>query len=301
LKSPTSAVVDASGNVYVADSGHNRIREISHGTITTLAGTGNCCYGGDGGAAGFAQLNAPTGLLLDASGRLYVADSGNNAVRLIQQTAAGAGPNVTEIANGASNLSGAITPGEVIVLFGSGLGPAQLSQGGGGAQVLINGSAAQIVYASAGQVSAVVPAAISGENAQIEVRYQGVSGASVSVPVAAASPALFTANASGTGQVLALNADGSLNGANNPAVPGTTVTLYLNGVPQQYLNGGLGVTIGPQQANIVNTNLPSPAPGVTAIAVQVPYGTSTVVAASISLQVGSFTSPTGVTLTVGGF
>jgi hypothetical protein len=79
------------------------------------------------------------------------------------------------------------------------------------------------------------------------------------------------------------------------------VTLYLNGVPQQYLNGGLGVTIGPQQANIVNTNLPSPAPGVTAIAVQVPYGTSTVVAASISLQIGSFTSPTGVTLTVGGF
>ena len=77
------------------------------------------------------------------------------------------------------------------------------------------------------------------------------------------------------------------------------MTLYINGAPSQFLAGPLSVTIGGQQANIVNEQA-GPAPGVTAVAVQVPFGPSTIVAAPVTVQVGSIASPGGVTLTVGG-
>ena len=202
LDAPDSVAVDAAGNVYLSDTGHNRVREVSNGTITTLAGTGNCCYAGDGGPAGSAQLNAPGGLLVDSSGRLYVADSGNNAVRLIQQAATGGGPSINAITNAASNQTGAIAPGEIIAIYGSALGPAQLAAPPAngttgpvqfnGVVVLVDGMPAQIVYVSAAQVSAIVPPGVSGPNAQVSVQYLGQTGATVTIPLAAASPALFT-------------------------------------------------------------------------------------------------------------
>ncbi|MGA7236592.1 MAG: hypothetical protein WBY44_12980 [Bryobacteraceae bacterium] len=309
LDAPYSVAVDAAGNVYLSDTGHNRVREVSNGTITTLAGTGNCCYAGDGGPAGSAQLNAPGALLVDSSGRVYVADAGNNAVRLIQQAATGGAPSISAITNAASNQTGAIAPGEIIAIYGSTLGPVQLAAPPAngtsgpvqfdGVVVLVDGIPAQIVYVSATQVSAIVPRSVSGPNAQVAVQYLGQTGATVTIPLAAASPALFTVNSSGLGQALALNADGSLNSSGHPAVPGSTVTLFINGAPSQFLAGPLNVTIGGQQASIVNQQA-SPAPGVTAVAVQVPFGPSTIAAAPVTVQVGSIASPGGVTLTVGG-
>ena len=60
------------GNVYIADSGNNRIRKVtvSTGIISTIAGTGSASYSGDGGQATSAALNYPEGVALDASGRL---------------------------------------------------------------------------------------------------------------------------------------------------------------------------------------------------------------------------------------
>jgi uncharacterized protein (TIGR03437 family) len=239
-----------------------------------------------------------------------VADSNNNAVRLIQQAATGSGPAITAIANGASNQTGAIAPGEIVVIFGSGLGPAQLAapQVNGaagpvqfnGVVVLINGTPAQIVYVSAKQVSAIVPAGLSGTSAQVAVQYLGQTGTAVTVPLAVAAPALFTLDSSGAGQALAIDADGSLNGTGHPAAPGSTVTLFLNGVPSQVLAGPLSVTIGGQQATIVNLAQAGSAPGVTAIAVQVPFATTAIVAAPVALKVGAISSAGGVTLTVGG-
>jgi trimeric autotransporter adhesin len=83
LNNPRSVTVDASGNLYIADAGNNRIRMVtkSSGTITTVAGTGVGAYSGDGGPAASATLNNPSGVTLDASGNLYIADLGNYRVR----------------------------------------------------------------------------------------------------------------------------------------------------------------------------------------------------------------------------
>ena len=309
LNQPVSLVIDSSGNVYFSDTGNNRVREISNGTISTVAGTGNCCYAGDGGAAASAQLNAPTGLLLDAAGRLYVADSGNNAVRLIQPAVTGASPTIAAVANAASNQTGAVAPGEIIVIYGSALGPSQLaapvaSGTSGptqfnGVVVLVNGVPAQLVYVSASQVSAIVPNGVSGPNAQLAVQYLGQTGKAVTLPLAAASPAVFTLNSSGAGQALALNADGTLNGSTHPAAPGSTVTLFLNGIPSQFLAGPLSITIGGQQATILTLTPSGSAPGVSAASIQLPSGSTKLTAAPVVLQVGSITSASQTTLAIG--
>jgi ribosomal protein S11 len=75
--------VDRAGNIYIADTGNNVIREVtaSNGQIKTVAGTGTWGYSGNGGAATSAQLKAPAALFVDSACNIYIADTGNNAVR----------------------------------------------------------------------------------------------------------------------------------------------------------------------------------------------------------------------------
>jgi sugar lactone lactonase YvrE len=97
LNGPISVTVDTSGNLYIGDINNARIRVVNTGTssitiadltiqpatIVTIAGNGIVGYQGDGGAATSAELNFPTGLLLDPAGNLYFADAKNNVVRVI--------------------------------------------------------------------------------------------------------------------------------------------------------------------------------------------------------------------------
>jgi hypothetical protein len=83
LDSPTGVAIDRAGNLFVADTNNHRIREVSNGVITTYAGTGAASFCGDGGPPAFACLFLPKGIAFDSSGGLYIADSGNNRVRLI--------------------------------------------------------------------------------------------------------------------------------------------------------------------------------------------------------------------------
>lgn len=77
--------IDASGNLYVADSGNQVIRKVAvGGIVTTFAGSG--VAGADNGPAATASFNAPAGVALDAAGNVYVADFGNKMIRKISTT-----------------------------------------------------------------------------------------------------------------------------------------------------------------------------------------------------------------------
>ena len=87
LSSPTGVVVDATGNLYIADFWNNIIRKVdTEGNITTVAGTGTAGYDGDNGPATEAQLYYPESIALDADGNLYIADSYNHRIRKVDAT-----------------------------------------------------------------------------------------------------------------------------------------------------------------------------------------------------------------------
>src|ERR1035437_5622205 len=75
--------IDRLGNLYLSDTDNHRVRKVSGGTVTTIAGTGVAGFSGDGKSAVNAQLNFPYGLALDSAGNVYVADLGNQRVRRI--------------------------------------------------------------------------------------------------------------------------------------------------------------------------------------------------------------------------
>src|SRR5579871_4769053 len=83
VNQPESIRVDAAGNLYIADSFNYRIRKISNGIITTIAGTGTSGFSGDGGPATQAKISVPYSLALDPAGNVYIGDEGNRRIRKI--------------------------------------------------------------------------------------------------------------------------------------------------------------------------------------------------------------------------
>ncbi len=82
LNGPTGVAVDSAGNLYIADEGNGRIREVAAatGVITTVAGNGIAGFSNDGGIANFAEFVFPTSVAVDSAGNLYIADQGNNRI-----------------------------------------------------------------------------------------------------------------------------------------------------------------------------------------------------------------------------
>lgn len=108
LKWPGGVAVDASGNVYIAEVNNSVIRKVSKiGQITTVAGTGTAGNSGDGGAATSAMLRNPRGVMVDATGNLYIADTGNNLIRKVD----GSG-SITTVVGLSASLNG---PADVAV------------------------------------------------------------------------------------------------------------------------------------------------------------------------------------------
>jgi uncharacterized protein (TIGR03437 family) len=156
------------------------------------------------------------------------------------------------VVNAASYRSDAVAPGEIVTIFGSGFGPAtlaaaqytdgQLPTSTGETRVLFDGKAASMIYASAGQVSAIVPYSVSG-TVQMQVEYQGTATPPAAVLVAASAPGIFDCpnkpwlavviNAS-AGGVISCNADFV------PPVPGSVITFFItgDGVPSPAIADG---------------------------------------------------------------
>ena len=97
--------LDSSGNIYIADSSDNRIREvtIASGNISSVAGNGTPGYTGDGAAATSAEINGPNGAALDSSGNIYISDTGNHRIRVVNP---GTGSISTLAGNGTQGVTG---------------------------------------------------------------------------------------------------------------------------------------------------------------------------------------------------
>jgi trimeric autotransporter adhesin len=153
-------------------------------------------------------------------------------------------PTVTAVVNAANFQSGPVAPGEIVTIGGVAIGPATaasltLDKNGNvvtslaGVQVLFNGFAAPLTYVSSTQINAVVPYQIAGLlSPSAQVIFQGQTSKAFPLTPASSTPALFTANGSGTGPAAILNQDNSYNAPNNPAARGSYVVVYATGEGQ---------------------------------------------------------------------
>jgi sugar lactone lactonase YvrE len=158
LSAPSGVAFDASGNIYIADAGNNKIRKITTaGVISTFAGNGTAGSTGDGGQASSAELSNPLAVAFDASGNLYIADNGNNKVRKITtagviSTFAGGGTGgLTVIATGTAQAT-AVTLNQVngVVADPSGSGNVYFTLGADSYVCKVNTSGVISFYAGDG-------------------------------------------------------------------------------------------------------------------------------------------------------
>ncbi len=159
----------------------------------------------------------------------------------INVAAAPAALDLTEVLNAFSLLPGPVAPGEIVAVEVPGFHPAKAIDLGlndkqplpttlGGVQVIFDGQPVPIVRVSAGIVVCIAPQDFgTQQTTNIQVDAQGVTSNALIAPVAPTALGLLSADGSGKGDANARNADGTLNSAQNPAVPGSTVTLYLTG------------------------------------------------------------------------
>ncbi len=131
LALPRGLTIDAAGNIYVADSGNNRVRRISAaGTITTAAGQGTEAFAGDGAPAVAASLDSPRAVAISPAGLLTLADSDNQRIRQLDALPA-PGPDIHTIAGVGNIAASTLTlSGPAVAPYGAGAVMANLSGGG---------------------------------------------------------------------------------------------------------------------------------------------------------------------------
>jgi len=232
-------------------------------------------------------------------------------------------PVVQAVVNVASYAAGSVSPGELVTLFGAGIGPAspgsmQIANGFLGLSVnstavTIDGQACPIIYVSQGQISVQVPYEVTQGSGKAVVVTSGSTVSNGAVNIVPNNPGIFSLDGSGAGQaaaftVVASNGQTALNSAANPAHPGDAVVLYLTG------EGDYATTLVPRTGLVVTTAinpLPqlSPLPTVTigTAAAAVTYAGPVVGSILGLLQVNATVpadAPTGaavpVTVTIGG-
>jgi uncharacterized protein (TIGR03437 family) len=200
---PAGLAVDAAGDIYLAGNTSGPHLITTPGAFQTTVSNNPCCY------HGFVAKITPGGPAFTAA----------------------------SVVNAATSQAGGIAPNEYIAIYGTGLGPATGATGLatllGGTSISIGGTAAFLTYASDTQIDALAPFGIAGTQTTIQVEYNGVKSSSVTIPVAGASPGIFT-QAYGAGQAWMLNQDATINSSSNPAARNSYVAFWLTG--QGYVN-----------------------------------------------------------------
>ena len=305
--------VDATGNLYITSNSRIRKVDAVTGIISTIAGTGNAGFSGDGGLATAAAISGAQSIAVDAAGNVYFSDEANLRVRKLTPAQI-----VKEgVFNGATFVAAGVAPGEIVTIFGgpgvtlgpaSGLGP-QVDASGkiatlvSGTQVTFDGVPAPQIYTSSGQINAVVPYEVAGQASTVlQVVVNGKATNSVTLPVVATSPGIFAI----------ANPDNTVNSPSNPVAHDKYVVLYGTGEGQTSPSGVDGilntavfptpvakvsVKVGGLPAQLLYAGAaPDDVAGVFQVDVQIPAGVSGTV--PIELTVGDASTPVGPTITV---
>jgi len=240
--------LDSGGNLYISDYGFHHIRKVSPGgVITTYAGTATAGFSGDGGPALSAALYGPRGLAVDSGNNLYVADGNNHRIRKISGAPAIVSNGLVNAASFAPQgaAPAGVVPGEIATIFGTNLTTAtgiNLSSGLPlptnvlNVQVLVNGTAAPIFAVDnvngLQQINFQVPTGVANSpTATVQVVDNGAAGNTLTVPVIAAQPGMFTYNVGGSnfGAILHPNSP-QLADTGHPASAGETVVIFCTGL-----------------------------------------------------------------------
>jgi uncharacterized protein (TIGR03437 family) len=171
------------------------------------------------------------------------ASAGNSpqTVNVTLTVAAPPPPMPTSVQNAGSQTPGAVSPGEIVSIYGTNLGPAagvfgtitnhSLSTTIAGIQVSFDNNLAPLLYVSATQINAVVPFELTGEvQTHMTISNNGSVATALDLAVAQSAPGLFTLTQNGAGPGAILNQNGSVNGLANPAAPGSVIVLYVTGL-----------------------------------------------------------------------
>lgn len=289
LLDPKGVAVDAAGYVYIADTINSRIRKVGlDGTITTIAGTGLPAYGGEGQYATTAPMFFPNAVTLDPSGNLYIADTYDSTVRMLQLLT----PSV--VTNGVVNTGDfvpVISPGALASIAGVNFSSekasakAPLPMSLADVSVTVNGVSAPMLYVQPTLINFQVPWEVQPGPGSVLVTVNGVSAAPVSVPIGQAAPGIFLLSG-GAGAIV--NTNGTINSSSNPAKAGSLVSVYLTGSgpvnppvpdgfaagsnPYSVLTGSYSATIGQTTAAIQFAGLAPDAVGLVQVNIIVPSG-----------------------------
>ena len=241
LNNPKGIALDSSGNLYIADTDNSVIRMVTpgpKGIITTIAGTGTPGSSGDGGPATSAELSFPSGVAVHG-GNVYIADSGNNAIRLLTPAVAVPKINAGGVVNGAS-YTAPVVPGSIAAVFGDFFLTSTSTDTSLPLETSLQtlsfqfsgGTAAPLYFVSGGQANLQVPWELTGPStATLAATLNGMTGATQTVNVAAAAPAIFTTNAQGSGPGAIQDSSYNLVDSSNPAIAGkTTILIYCTGL-----------------------------------------------------------------------
>ena len=235
-------------------------------------------------------------------------------------------PLAGSVVNAASLRADSVAPGEIVTIFGSGLGPAApasltlnasklVDTALGGVQVYFDATPAPMIYAQSQQLNVAVPYEIAGKSAtQLHIEYNGLRSDNLSLAVGETSPGIFTTDSGGKGQGAILNENGSLNSLANMASAGSIVALFVTGEGQTSpagVNGQLAadplphplarasVRIGGIEAEVLYAGgAPGEIAGVMQVNVRIPDGITPGRSIPVQLTVGSAASQPGVTLAI---
>lgn len=237
FNAPAGLAFGPDGRLYIADAGNQRIRVIGlDGVVTTIAGSGLTGFAGDNDIADFAAFSTPLAVAVDAAGRVFVADSGNNRVRMLEEKAVVPPPPPppvpTAVGKGGSS-GGTLSPGGLFSLYGTLLAGTTVTNQAipwplnlANVRITINGFAAPLYYVSPTQINGQVPYEVQPGTATLVITYEDRSG-NITFPVVPASPGILVYNGN---RGVIVNPNGSVNAANAPARPGDVVVAYLSGI-----------------------------------------------------------------------